>query len=97
MEMIAYSNNGEIYYAPANEPQDCPRATEEEIKANEEKNFIDFLRHRRETECFTIINRGKLWYDKLTEEQHEELNIWYHEWLDVTETKIIPERPLWLD
>ena len=95
--LIAYSINGEIYYAPENEPQDCPRATEEELKAHEEKQYIDFLRHIRENECFSIINRGKLWYDKLTEEQHEELDIWYHEWLDVTETKIIPEKPIWLD
>ena len=95
--MIAYSNNGEIYYAPENEPQEFPRATEEELKAHEEKQFIDFLRHLRENECFSIINRGQLWYAGLTTSQIEELQTWYADWLDVTETKIIPEKPTWLD
>ena len=94
--MIAYSNNGEIYYAPENEPQDCPRATEEELKTHEEKQYIDFLRHIRENECFSIINRGQLWYAGLTTSQIEELQVWYADWLDVTETKIIPEKPTWL-
>ena len=67
------------------------------VEHQEYKDDLNLLRIRREEECFPVINRGKLWYDKLTEEQHEELEHWYHEWLDVTETKIIPEKPLWLD
>ena len=55
------------------------------------------LRYMRETQCFPIINRGALWYDRLTAEQKEELNIWYQAWLDVTETKIIPDKPIWLN
>ena len=94
--MIAYSNNGEIYYAPENEPQDCPRATEEELKAHKEKQYIDFLRHIRENECFSIINRGQLWYAMLTEVQVIELRHWYNAWLDVTETMVIPTKPNWL-
>lgn len=97
MDMIAYSNNGNIYYAPANEPQEFPRATEEELKHYQEQQTLDALRVLREHECFIFVNRGKLWYDKLTEEQHEELDIWYNAWLDVTETKIIPEKPAWLN
>lgn len=54
------------------------------------------LRNQREVECFPIINRGKLWYDKLTTEQIAELNKWYNAWLDVTETRIIPTKPSWL-
>lgn len=54
------------------------------------------LRQRREQECFLVINRGQIWYDTLTEEQKEELKEWYQLWLDVTETKIVPERPIWL-
>lgn len=53
-------------------------------------------RYQREIECFPIINRGILWYERLTTEQKEELNIWYQAWLDVTETKFIPEKPTWL-
>ena len=50
----------------------------------------------REIECFPIINRGTLWYSKLTVEQMSELDNWYQAWLDVTETKEIPEKPSWL-
>lgn len=56
----------------------------------------EFLRAYRSDACFSVINRGKLWYDTLTEEQLEELRAWYEAWLDVTETKIIPEEPTWL-
>ena len=51
------------------------------------------LRTRRERECFSIINRGTLWYDLLTDQQKADLNIWYIEWLNVTETKQVPEIP----
>lgn len=67
-------------------------------KYNARKNAIKLeeLRNAREIICFTIINRGKLWYDKLTKSQLNELNIWYHEWLDVTQTKQIPKKPSWI-
>jgi hypothetical protein len=69
--------------------------------AEEQKRLIDeqklkILRQQREKICFSIINRGELWYSRLTEEQKNELNIWYDAWLDVTETQIIPETPEWL-
>lgn len=54
------------------------------------------LRLKREKECFSIINRGQLWHSRLSLEQLNELNTWYQEWLDVTTTKIIPTKPLWL-
>ena len=55
------------------------------------------LRSRRAEECFSVVNRGKLWYNCLTNEQLTELNDWYFAWLNVTETKVIPTRPKWLD
>lgn len=55
------------------------------------------LRRRRAEECFSVVNRGKLWYDCLSIEQLSELNDWYFAWLDVTETKVIPTKPEWLD
>ena len=61
------------------------------------------LRMMRETECFAIVNRGKLWYDRLTEGQYMELEEWYQAWLNVTEKKrgaksfTIPTRPKWLE
>lgn len=47
-------------------------------------------------ECFSVINRGRLWYDALTEEQLSELQSWYRAWLDGTNTQTIPEKPEWL-
>ena len=57
---------------------------------------LEELRQRREQECFTIINRGKLWYDTLTEEQIQELNEWYIKLLDSTITLEEPQKPEWL-
>ena len=55
------------------------------------------IRKRREKECFPVINRGSLWYEKLSEEQDAELREWYQTWLDAPETGVIPDRPLWLE
>ena len=54
------------------------------------------IRFQRETECFSVINRGALWYDKLTDEQKAELAAWYQAWLDAPQTKVIPARLEWL-
>lgn len=61
-----------------------------EFKSNE-------IRELREDVCFPIINRGELWYRTLTDEQVEELNQWYVNWLDAPQTKNIPEKPTWLN
>ena len=61
-----------------------------EIRAEE-------IRRQRETECFPIINRGKLWYNKLTEGQAHELESWYRAWLDAPTTLYIPQKPYWLN
>ena len=54
-------------------------------------------RQRREKECFSVVNRGWIWYSSLTLSQWRELRSWYLAWLNVTDTKVIPERPAWLD
>lgn len=55
------------------------------------------LKERRYNECFIIIdNRSPMWYNRLTNEQKQELEEWYQAWLDVTKTKIIPIKPDWL-
>lgn len=69
---------------------------EEKQTANERKALQSTLRQRRETECFSYINRGRLWYDRLTEAQTSELNAWYTDWLKVTDTLTVPQRPSWL-
>ena len=60
-----------------------------------EKKKID-LRNKRKTECFDYINRGALWYNRLSKNQKEELEQWYDNWLNVTDTLLIPEKPSWL-
>ena len=55
------------------------------------------LRLLRKKECFEYINRGSLWYDTLSQDQQDELQVWYKEWLDVTKTHVIPETPKWLE
>jgi hypothetical protein len=61
------------------------------------EEYLEHLRYKRQRDCFDVLtNYSKFWYDALTEEQHTELGNWYKEWLDVTETKIIPTKPSWL-
>ena len=55
------------------------------------------FRLRREKECFSIINRGQLWYEGVSITQLLELRQWYKAWLNVTETMVVPEKPAWLE
>lgn len=63
------------------------------LSSREQEN----IRSKRIKECFSIINRGKAWYDMLNAEEKEELGKWYHEWLDATDTGVIPDLPSFLD
>lgn len=67
----------------------------EKEKPSEEEQMT-ILRSKREFECFSVVNRGALWYEGITVQQYLELQKWYKDWLDVTETKIIPSKPEWL-
>ena len=101
-EYKEYSNGGkdqikvvDVAYKPAK-----PETYEYEdilvYKQYTEEEFKNNLRAKRERECFSIINRGQLWYDTLNEEQKAELKEWYIAWLNVTDTLIIPNKPNWL-
>lgn len=57
---------------------------------------IEILRQQRKEECFSVINRGELWYSRLSAAQKTELEQWYGAWLDVTETLTSPDKPAWL-
>lgn len=59
-------------------------------------NTEDDLRIKRAEICFPIVNRGQVWYDSLTAVQRAELLLWYNDWLNVTETKKIPDTPCWI-
>lgn len=61
------------------------------------KNILYELRKRRELECFPIVNRGFLWYERLSQEQLSELEDWYQKWLDVTITGEVPMAPTWIN
>lgn len=63
----------------------------------EKETSLVFIRTRRESECFSIINRGTLWHDKLSTQQKSELSEWYEAWLDAPQTGSAPDRPAWLD
>ena len=58
---------------------------------------MDELREMRKQICFPVINRGALWYSRLTESQRTELDVWYQDWLDVTETREVPVTPDWIN
>lgn len=62
----------------------------------EQKQLKAEYRQRRETECFPFINRGQLWYERLSASQLKELQAWYAAWLNVTNTMVVPEKPAWL-
>lgn len=83
------------------------RTVKEHIKVyvlyNKEE-MLNILREKRENICFKIVNRGELWYNRLTDEQKQDLDNWYQEWLDITDkyvygmniNTIIPITPVWL-
>lgn len=85
--------DGKIYSVTA------MKSTEYLTRKAEHDNEINLLilRNKREEECFPVINRGELWYAKLTAEQKEELSVWYQAWLDAPQTGIIPTKPEWLN
>ena len=66
----------------------------EAVQTEERQNEY---RRRRETECFSVINRGQLWYEGISLVQLIELRQWYKAWLNVTETMVVPEKPAWLE
>nr|DAO52967.1 MAG TPA: Protein of unknown function (DUF2977) [Caudoviricetes sp.] len=69
-------------------------AQNEALQIEAQKNEF---RLRREKECFSIINRGQLWYEGVSITQLLELRQWYKAWLNVTETMVVPEKPSWLE
>ena len=69
----------------------------ETVAAGETEAVKENLRNRREVECFSVINRGQLWYEGVSIAQLLELRKWYKAWLNVTDTLVVPEKPTWLE
>lgn len=66
------------------------------LRPNREEERLDRLRVERERTCFPVVNRGAVWYNRLTPEQQAELQAWYQAWLDVTKTGVMPKTPKWV-
>ena len=88
-----FENNYRSYYISDDNVLIKSEDKQKEIDNNRE---LTSLRSQRDKVCFPYINRGYMWYSRLTDEQKEELGTWYQAWLDVTETKIVPNKPEWL-
>lgn len=69
---------------------------ERQYEEKPEEEILNELRKQREVECFKVTDKT-LWFYTLPEEQKEDVLKWYQEWLDVTETKVIPTKPSWLE
>lgn len=89
---IVNGYNGALFFLEYTKTEEY----KQKAQAFAERGRIENLRRRRDLECFAIINRGALWYEKLTPDEKAELESWYQGWLDVTETGIAPETPEWL-
>ena len=85
--------NGALYLEEYTKTEEYKQKETAWQKAHITKN----LRMRRESECFSVINRGYLWYMQLSEAQLGELSAWYQNWLDVTATQEVPQKPEWLN
>jgi hypothetical protein len=68
----------------------------DKLQVLDDERIADELRRKRAKICFPCINRGDLWYSRLSAEQRYELDVWYDQWLNVTTTRVIPEKPDWL-
>lgn len=84
--------NGALFFVEYTQTEEYKAKAAEYMKRRE----INDLRDRRTLECFEVVNRGAVWYERLTDEQKAELADWYQAWLDVTQTKSVPKRPTWL-
>lgn len=70
---------------------------DESKKAEADHKFrINTIRMRRQSECFSVVDRSQLWYNSLTNEQKAELQEWYEAWLIAPDTLVIPTKPDWL-
>lgn len=87
-------NDGNEMFLTCIQQNKMDKHVEEDDFSLEVKKNI--LRERRNNECFEVVNRGELWYSRLTAVQLRELDQWYSEWLQVTDTMTEPQKPSWI-
>lgn len=79
---------------------DCRYISGEVVYSEErvEERLLNDLRAQRAQE-FEKYDKYQLLYlqSGMTDQQIQEYNEWRQAWLDVTETKIIPDKPDWFD
>lgn len=63
----------------------------------EDADIDNYYRFMRKQNCFSVVNRGPLWYNHLSLSQQTDLNVWYEAWLDAPETHTFPVTPYWLN
>ena len=91
--IIDFENNYDSYYLSED---NVLVKSDDKQKEIENQRELTNLRHQREKVCFPYINRGEMWYSRLSADQKDELGVWYQAWLDVTNTKVVPQTPEWL-
>ena len=92
----ALSNDFLIQEIQPNEQGERQFQIIQQLALQTEDDDLQVIRARREQECFSVVNRGKVWYNKLSKEQEEELAAWYEAWLEAPEKKVVPIRPTWI-
>ncbi len=92
-DIVDFEQNCHSYYL---EDDKLVKSEQKQQAINTALELSD-LRREREKVCFPVVNRGTLWYDGLTAEQKTELGVWYQAWLDVTDTRVSPDIPTWLN
>lgn len=93
-DLVDFERNYDSYYLSVDSTL---IKSEDKQKELADKKELNSLRSQRAKVCYPIINRGELWYSRLTVDQKEELNTWYQAWLDVTDTRVSPYMPTWLN
>lgn len=90
---VVENDGNEMFLTCIQENKMDKRVEEDDFSLEVKKNI---LRERRNNECFEVVNRGELWYSRLTAVQLRELDQWYSEWLQVTDTMTEPQKPSWI-
>jgi hypothetical protein len=94
---LSYIDPEKVGYLTYSGATTAPTYDTAKHNADKDTALVTEIRARRIDECFIYTDRGKLWYDKLTTPQFNELKTWYEAWLNAPATKVIPTKPAFLN